>query len=358
MNKRKILGVAISAILFLMPFSASANTNGIDTSNYQGSSLSYFQYFKRLGDNFNIVKLGGHGGGEGYHYQNPARFAQVYNSAQAGMQTAGYFWGQFGDSVTDAQLSAQMALNDASGVLAKGSYIALDYEAGAGINKENNTTAILAFMDYIKASGYKPMLYSGAYYIRQNVNLSRISQRYPNSLWIASYPTTANQPKPNMNWFPQMDSIKIWQYADNHYGVDGDVMVSGSLDNDKSVNSVTTKPYRPATTNNTKKTYYATFSGVYVVDYWVRYNGKLYGVNYDMSIKPIDYNNYIPISPMVLTDRYGRRLNNQYIQGNNGRMEFFTMPGKYKVLYQTNTAVELEIAGEPVWINKAFVNIK
>jgi hypothetical protein len=363
LNKLKRWVVAsFGAVAFFgaMITGVSANTNGIDVASYQGDTTSYFSSFKQAGDNFTMVKLGGRGGGEGAHYSNPKAYAQIHNADAVGMQTGGYFWGQFGDSVSDAQYSAQLAVQDAQNAgLAKGSYIALDYEAGAGVNKANNTTAILTFMDAIYSAGYKPMLYSGAYYMKANIDLSRVNVRYPNALWVASYPTTSHQATPNMNYFPSMSNVKIWQYADNHYGVDGNVMVVGSLDNNKPAEQVASKPSQSTNTPSTPaKTQYATFSGVYVADYWTRYNNKMYGVNFDMSIKPIDYNNYIPISAMTLTDKYGNKLGNQYIQGNNGRMEYFTLNGKYKVISQTATTINVEIGGEPVSMMKAFATIK
>lgn len=314
----------------------------------------------KLADNFTMVKLGGRGGGEGAHYSNPKAYAQIHNADAVGMQTGGYFWAQVGDSVSEATYSAQLAVQDAQNAgLAKGSYIAMDYEAGAGANKANNTTAILAFMDQIYASGYKPMLYSGYYYMNTNVDLSRVNARYPNALWVAWYLTTAHQATPPMQYFPNMSNVKMWQYADNHFGVDGNVMVVGSLDNNKPAEQVASKPSQSTNTPSTPaKTQYATFSGVYVADYWVGYNNKMYGVNFDMSIKPIDYNNYIPISAMTLTDRYGNKLRNQYIQGNNGRMEYFALNGNYKVISQTATTINVEIGGEPVSMMKAFATIK
>ncbi|WP_273715138.1 GH25 family lysozyme, partial [Leuconostoc mesenteroides] len=282
------------------------------------------------------------------------------NADAVGMQTGGYFWGEFGDSVSEASYHAQLAVQDAQNAgLAKGSYIALDYEAGAGYNKANNTTAILTFMDQIYAAGYKPMFYSYTSYVNSYVNLSRINARYPNALWLAWYSTTAHQATPPMQYFPNYSNVKIWQYADNHYGVDGNVMVVGSLDNDKPAVQTASKPSRSTNTPSTPaKTRYATFSGVYVADYWTKYNHKTYGVNFDMSIPVIDYNNYIPISAMTLTDRYGNKLKNQYIQGNNGRMEYFTLNGKYKVISQTATTINVEIGGEPVSMMKSFATIK
>lgn len=358
-----IVITAITMISFMLMgvLGTSANTLGIDVSSYQGDSVAYFNSYKEVGNQFTVTKLGGRGGGEGAHYVNPKAYAQIQNANAVGMQTAGYFWGEFGDSISEATYHAQLAIQDASNAgLLKGSYIALDYEAGAGYNKANNTSAVLTFMDAIYAAGYKPMLYSGYSYMNQNIDLDRINSRYPNALWVASYPTTANQTGPDMNWFPQMSNVKIWQYADNHYGVDGNVMVIGSLDNDTPAKEVAKPTNRPTEVQpkTVDKTQYATFSGVYVADYWTNWYSSYYGVNVDMGIPVIDYNNYIPIKDITLVDRYGNKLGNQTIQGNNGHMEYFTLDGKYKVLSQTATSIQVEIGGEPVWMMKSFATIK
>ena len=363
-NKIRKTAITASAVVaFIMGAgSVSANTLGIDVSSHQNSTTQYFNSFKQAGNKFAIVKVGGRGGGEGAHYVNPKASAQLINANAVGMQTASYFWGEFGDSVSEAKYHAQLAIQDSLNAgLLKGSYIALDYEAGAGVNKANNTTAILTFMDEVYAAGFKPMLYSGAYYMNQHIDVSRINARYPNALWVASYPTTSHQATPPMQYFPALSNVKIWQYADNHFGVDGNVMVVGSLDNNTPVEDVAkptnrpTEEQPPATAN---KTQYATFNGVYVADYWTKWQGRLYGVNKDMGIPVIDYNNFMPISAFTLTDKYGHKLRNQNIQGNNGRMEYFTLDGKYKVLSQTATAVEVQMNGEPVWMMKSFATIK
>ncbi|MFT8427584.1 MAG: hypothetical protein ABF625_07575 [Leuconostoc mesenteroides] len=49
-----------------------------------------------------------------------------------------------------------------------------------------------------------------------------------------------------------------------------------------------------------------------------------------------------------MTDKYGNKLSSQYIQGNNGKMEYFILNGKYKVISQTATTINVEIGGEPV----------
>lgn len=96
------------------------------------------------------------------------------------------------------------------------------------------------------------------------------------------------------------------------------------------------------------------FNGVYVVDQWFIYGGKWYARNEDMSIPVADYNNDIPVGAITLTDRYGNKLPNQTAQGNNGRMEYFTLDGHYKVLERSDSAIKIEVDGEPVWLQNSF----
>ncbi|KAA8364805.1 GH25 family lysozyme, partial [Leuconostoc carnosum] len=116
MNKLKRWVIAsIGAVAFLVATisGVSANTNGIDVASYQGTTTSYFNSFKQVGDKFTMVKLGGRGGGEGAHYSNPSAYSQIKNADAVGMQTGGYFWGEFGDSVAEARYHAQLAVQDA-----------------------------------------------------------------------------------------------------------------------------------------------------------------------------------------------------------------------------------------------------
>jgi len=67
-----IASVGVVAFFGAMITGVSANTNGIDVASYQGTTTSYFNSFKQVGDKFTMVKLGGRGGGEGAHYSNPS----------------------------------------------------------------------------------------------------------------------------------------------------------------------------------------------------------------------------------------------------------------------------------------------
>lgn len=96
------------------------------------------------------------------------------------------------------------------------------------------------------------------------------------------------------------------------------------------------------------------FNGVYVVDSWQVYGNKWYACNNDMSIPVADYHNDIPVGAVTLTDRYGNKLRNQTAQGNNGRMEFFTLEGKHKVIQRQGNAINVLIGGESVWLKSVY----
>lgn len=241
---------ALALALYASPASASTRRLGMDVSSYQDSSYAYFGSMKAKGAKFTLVKLGGSGGGEGYHYQNPKASAQLSNAKKAGLSVGGYYWGQFGAGKSKATQMANMAVSDAKKFgLEPGSVIALDYEAGATYSKSANTAAVKAFMDTIKKSGYKPVLYSGAYYMKQYVDYESIGKKYGDVLWVASYKTTSMQTKPDFGYFPSMNHVGMWQYADNWYGIDGNVELINDLVSSGKVAKKTPVTSANATTN-------------------------------------------------------------------------------------------------------------
>ena len=96
------------------------------------------------------------------------------------------------------------------------------------------------------------------------------------------------------------------------------------------------------------------FNGVFVLDSWQYEFGNVYVRNNDMSIPVADWQNDIPASAVTLTDRYGVRLANQNGLGNNGKVEYFTLDGHYKVLERSGNAVKVLIDQEPVWLQASF----
>lgn len=240
-NKVVVASLAVAG-LFLCGHNVQANRLGQDVSSYQLSDFDYMLQRKQLGSEFTIVKLGGSGGFEGEHYQNPKASAQLANASKSGQDVAGYFWGQFGSDRLLAQKMAGYAVSDAHRTgLKQGAAIALDYEQGASMSSTANTDAIIEFMSAIKDAGYKPLLYSGAYYMKRYVDIERIGKQFGTCLWVASYKTTGLQLAPDFAYFPSMNYVAMWQFADNWHGTDGNVELVSVVKGDVK-NNVTVKP--------------------------------------------------------------------------------------------------------------------
>ena len=242
-NKVKIVITGLAcAGLFLCGQNAQANRLGQDVSSYQLSDFNYMLQRKQLGSEFTIVKLGGSGGFEGEHYQNPKASAQLASASKSGQDVAGYFWGQFGSDRLLAQKMARYAVADAHRTgLKQGAAIALDYEQGASMSSTANTDAIIEFMSAVKSAGYKPLLYSGAYYMKRYVDIERIGKQFGTCLWVASYKTTGLQLAPDFAYFPSMNYVAMWQFADNWHGTDGNVELVSVIKGDVK-NAVAVKP--------------------------------------------------------------------------------------------------------------------
>ena len=258
MSSKKIISalLASSTVLGLMfagKVNAATREEGVDVSSYQGSSSSYFKTLKNNGAKFVVVKVGGSGGGESIHYQNPSASMQLANAKANGLAVGAYFWAQCGSSSSEALRMAKLAVSDAKRAgLKPGSVIAMDYELGAyASQKVANTKAVIVFLDYVKKAGYKPLFYSGSSFAKSTVDTGKLINKYgKNILWIASYKTMSAQYAPDYHYFPSMDGIGMWQYADNWKGfnVDGNVQFSKIISNG-SVTKKTPVKQANATTN-------------------------------------------------------------------------------------------------------------
>ena len=290
MKKNKIIPILLSSatvlgLMFANKVSAATREEGVDVSSYQGSSSSYFKTLKSKGAKFTIVKVGGSGGGEGYHNQNPSASMQLANAKVNGLGVGAYFWAECGSSSSEALRMAKLAVSDAKRAgLKTGSVIAMDYEAGAyASQKTANTNAVITFMDYIKKDGYKPLFYSGASFARSNVDTGKLVKKYgKNALWIASYKTMNAQYAPDYNCFPSMDGISIWQYADNWKGlnVDGNVQFTKVISDGEVVKKTPIKQAN-ATTNKASGVKKLPKDNTYVVksgDSWSSI-AKTYGID-------------------------------------------------------------------------------
>ncbi len=202
--------------------SVASRSYGVDVSVYQSTSV---HSAARSGAKFAVVKVS-----EGTAYRNPKARAQIASAKANRMMPMAYHFALFGANSSAARREANYAVSSAKAMgLKRGSYIACDWETGDGNNVNGgvngSTNAIISFMRSVKRKGYKPLLYSGASLLRNNVNTARVNRAFPNSLWVASYATMGRIDRPNFGYFPSMNGVAIWQFTDNWRGlnVDGNI---------------------------------------------------------------------------------------------------------------------------------------
>ncbi|WP_304676141.1 GH25 family lysozyme [uncultured Lactobacillus sp.] len=223
-----------------------AKSTGVDVSSWQGTNLDQQA---KSGAQFAVVKVS-----EGTNYQNPRAQGQIQSAEQNNMMTMGYHYTHFGSNSNQAVQEGNYAVNSAQQAgLPQGSYLATDWEQDANNNTngsvEANTNAITSFMDTVHDGGYNPMLYSSEWLLKNKVDTNKISEKYPNALWVAKYKTNGREDNPDFNYFPSMDNVAIWQYTQNWRGqnVDGNVNVV-PLSNKTNTNNNTSN--NVANTNN------------------------------------------------------------------------------------------------------------
>ena len=201
-----------------------AKSTGVDISSWQGTKLDQQA---KSGAQFAVVKVS-----EGTNYQNPNAQGQIQSAEQNNMMTMGYHYTHFGSNSNQAVQEGNYAVNSAQQAgLPQGSYLATDWEQDVNNNTNGsvaaNTNAITSFMDTVHDGGYNPMLYSSEWLLKNKVDTNKISEKYPNALWVAKYKTNGREDNPDYNYFPSMDNVAIWQYTQNWRGqnVDGNVNV-------------------------------------------------------------------------------------------------------------------------------------
>ena len=223
-----------------------ARSAGVDVSSWQGTNLDQQA---KSGAQFAVVKVS-----EGTNYQNPNAQGQIQRAEQNNTMTMRYHYTHFGSDSNRAVQEGNYAVNSAQQAgLPQGSYLATDWEQDVNNNTNGsvaaNTNAITSFMDTVHDGGYNPMLYSSEWLLKNKVDTNKISEKYPNALWVAKYKTNGREDNPDFNYFPSMDNVAIWQYTQNWRGqnVDGNVNVV-PLSNKTNTNNNTSN--NAANTNN------------------------------------------------------------------------------------------------------------
>ncbi|EMF0394589.1 LysM peptidoglycan-binding domain-containing protein [Enterococcus hirae] len=224
--KKKILAGALVA-LFLLPINvfAAKGDQGVDWAIYQGDQ-GRFGYAH---DKFAIAQIGGYNA-NGIYEQSTYK-TQVASAIAQGKRAHTYIWYDTYGNMDIAKHTMEYFLPKIQ--TPKGSIVALDFEHGASSDRNANTETILYGMRRIKQAGYTPMYYSYKPFTLQYVDYQRIIKEFPNSLWIAGYPSYNVTPEPLYNYFPSMDGVAIWQFTSTYIagGLDGNVDLTGITDN-------------------------------------------------------------------------------------------------------------------------------
>lgn len=262
--------------------SVAARALGVDVASYQSADLSSHA---QAGSQFAIVKVS-----EGTSYRNPKASSQISTAISNNMMPMAYHFATFSSNSSAAVAEANYAINAAQAFgLPKDSYIACDYETGQGNNiyggKTPTANAIIAFMDQIKAAGYKPLLYASSSVLRNNIDTNSVIVKYPNSLWVASYAISGRIDNPNFNYFPSMEGVSIWQFTDNWRGlnVDGNVAVlplsidGNATSNDGAISQApSSTPSKPATSSKPTNNEPATSGYIMKKSYVYNKKGRTY----------------------------------------------------------------------------------
>ncbi|WP_244660628.1 SLAP domain-containing protein, partial [Lactobacillus nasalidis] len=334
--------------------SVSSRSYGVDVSSYQSTSTTSYS---KAGAQFVIVKVS-----EGTSYRNPNAKAQVASAKANKLLPMAYHFANFGSSTSRAKSEAAYAIASAKAVsLPAGSYLACDWETSSSNStsgsKSANTSAIMAFMAKIKAAGYQPLLYSGAYLLNNAVSTSKVIATYPNSLWVAYYTSSGRIDAPDFSYFPSMNGVIIWQFTENWKGlnVDGNISVLPlSISSSSSSSSSSSKTAASqAPTSKTKKkvmaksyvytsagkrtsAYKSAYTYVYVIGGMV----KIGSTNY----YKIGTNQYIKVNNVDGTAR--TLVHNAWTYNNKGKRvksvatlkkgkQVFTYGGKRKIAGKT-----------------------
>ena len=180
---------------------------GIDVSSYQGSSVSYFQNFKKLGADFAVVKLT-----EGTNYLNPKASAQVTNSLKVFGSVSVY---HFFHGAGTAEAKYFLAWAKKFG-LDKSTVLVIDVEA-PGL-PYNTTPQVNAFLRYLINAGYRNVVTygSGSWFNSGRIQRSALVDKH---IWVAAYGVSQ----------PGVVNANAWQFTDNWHGVDCSYDFDGKL---------------------------------------------------------------------------------------------------------------------------------
>ena len=218
-------GLKIEAIqIQIVPSNGSTESNsikkGIDVSVYQGAID--WNKVKQDGVDFAMIRAGFRGYGvssdgiEGKLVTDSYYVRNMKGATNAGIEVGVYFFTQ--------AINEKEAIEEAEYVLSliKGynvTYpIAIDVEdvpnavgRADNLTKEQRTKVVKAFCNRIEQAGYEPMIYANKYWLKNQLDMSKLSNY---SVWLAHY-TGATQDDPLAKPSDYEGKYIMWQYTDS-----------------------------------------------------------------------------------------------------------------------------------------------
>ncbi len=196
-------------LYYFNEFGVRAQALGVDVSFYNEGVN--WPAVKAQGIDFAIIRVGGRGWETGLLYDDACFRQNLSNALAAGLRVGVYFYTTAVDAVEAVQ-EASLVLDRLGGAaLELPVYIDMeasgDYPNGRSdkLSKAQRTEIINAFCATIENSGYKPGVYSGRNFFRDELEYSFLT-RY--NIWLASYTSFNRVPDFNGRY-------DIWQFTDS-----------------------------------------------------------------------------------------------------------------------------------------------
>lgn len=196
--------------------------NGIDVSYHQGTIN--WSKVKAAGIDFAILRLGYRGYSNGSLVTDSKFTTYIKDAAAAGIPLGVYFWTEainVDEAIAEAQYVVSTLAPYQSSITMP---VVIDWELNnnsrhGGLPKATNTAICSAFCDYVKQSGYTPMIYANVSDLNTNLDGEALGQKY--EIWVARYNNIVNNATAQF-----YGNYSMWQYASSG-SVDG---ISGNVD--------------------------------------------------------------------------------------------------------------------------------
>jgi GH25 family lysozyme M1 (1,4-beta-N-acetylmuramidase) len=189
---------------------------GIDVSEHNGNIN--WSDVKEFGIDYTIIRLGYRGWGTGKLVLDSYYARNIQGAINAGIQVGVYF---FSEAITEKEAieEANMALkhvknyNITCPIVFDTEMISNSPARANNLTAKVRTNIVIAFCETIKKAGYIPMVYSNAYFLKNNLQMSRLGNY---DIWVAQFGLPISVPS---------NDYVMWQFTDTGYvnGVEGHV---------------------------------------------------------------------------------------------------------------------------------------